>query len=51
MIGSGGNINKTFKLTGKSQDKPLSYKYLKAQFDKLNALTLRTTYCRISFKY
>ncbi len=39
MIGSGGNINKTFKLTGKSQDKPLSYKYLKAQFDKLNALT------------
>ncbi|SEP59501.1 Ppx/GppA phosphatase family protein [Flavobacterium urocaniciphilum] len=39
MIGSGGNINKTFKLTGKSQDKPLSYKYLKGQFDKLNALT------------
>ena len=39
MIGSGGNINKTFKLTGKSQDKPLSYKYLKAQFEKLNALT------------
>lgn len=39
MIGSGGNINKTFKLTGKSQDKPLTYKYLKAQFEKLNALT------------
>jgi exopolyphosphatase / guanosine-5'-triphosphate,3'-diphosphate pyrophosphatase len=39
MIGSGGNINKTFKLSGKMQDKPLTYKYLKTQFDKLNALT------------
>ena len=39
LIGSGGNINKTFKLSGKSQDKPLSYKYLKTQFDYLNELT------------
>lgn len=39
LIGSGGNINKTFKLSGKSQDKPLSYKYLKNQFDYLNGLT------------
>lgn len=39
MIGSGGNINKTFKLSGKMQDKPLTYKYLKTQFDYINGLT------------
>lgn len=39
MIGSGGNINKTFKLSGKMQDKPLTYKYLKNQFDYVNGLT------------
>jgi exopolyphosphatase/guanosine-5'-triphosphate,3'-diphosphate pyrophosphatase len=39
MIGSGGNINKTFKLSGKTQDKPLTYKYLKTQFDYINGLT------------
>lgn len=39
LIGSGGNINKTFKLSGQSQEKPLSYKYLKNQFDYLNGLT------------
>jgi len=39
MIGSGGNINKAFKLSGKTQDKPLTYKYLKSQFDHINALT------------
>ena len=39
MIGSGGNINKSFKLSGKTQDKPLTYKYLKSQFDHINALT------------
>ena len=39
MIGSGGNINKAFKLSGKTQDKPLTYKYLKSQFDRINALT------------
>jgi len=39
MIGSGGNINKTFKLSGKSQEKPLSYKYLKSQLDYFSSLT------------
>ena len=39
MIGSGGNINKAFKLSGKTQNKPLTYKYLKSQFDHINALT------------
>jgi exopolyphosphatase / guanosine-5'-triphosphate,3'-diphosphate pyrophosphatase len=39
LIGSGGNINKIFKLSGKLQDKPLSYMYLNAQYQNLNTLT------------
>lgn len=39
LIGSGGNINKLFKLSGKLQDKPLSYLYLNAQYQYLNSLT------------
>lgn len=39
LIGSGGNINKLFKLSGKQQDKPLSYLYLNSQFQYLNSLT------------
>lgn len=39
LIGSGGNINKIFKLSGKAQDKPLSYIYLNSEYQKLNALT------------
>ncbi|NMH29150.1 Ppx/GppA phosphatase family protein [Flavobacterium silvaticum] len=39
MIGSGGNINKIFKMSGKTQEKPLSYMYLNAQYAQLNSLT------------
>ena len=39
LIGSGGNINKIFKLSGKIQDKPLSYMYLNTQYQYLNSLT------------
>ncbi|AWM15080.1 rod shape-determining protein [Flavobacterium sp. NRK F10] len=39
LIGSGGNINKLFKLSEKHQDKPLSYVYLNSQYQKLNAMT------------
>ena len=39
LIGSGGNINKIFKLSGKMQDKPLSYIYLNTQYQNLNSLT------------
>lgn len=39
LIGSGGNINKLFKMSGKLQEKPLSYMYLNAQFAALSALT------------
>lgn len=39
MIGSGGNINKLFKMSGKLNEKPLSYMYLNAQFTALNNLS------------
>lgn len=39
LIGSGGNINKIFKLSGKSQEKPLSYLYLTSQLHYLDSLT------------
>lgn len=39
LIGSGGNINKLFKLSEKHQSKPLSYMYLNAQFQKFNSMT------------
>ena len=39
LIGSGGNINKLFKMSGKLQEKPLSYMYVNAQYASLNALT------------
>lgn len=39
LIGSGGNINKLFKLSGKIQEKPLSYIYMTSQYSFLNSLT------------
>ena len=39
LIGSGGNINKLFKMSGKTQEKPLSYIYLTSQYSFLNSLT------------
>jgi exopolyphosphatase/guanosine-5'-triphosphate,3'-diphosphate pyrophosphatase len=39
LIGSGGNINKLFKLSGKLQEKPLSFMYLNSQYQHLNSLS------------
>ncbi|MEL1244320.1 exopolyphosphatase [Flavobacterium sp. DGU11] len=39
LIGSGGNINKLFKMSGKQQEKPLSYFYVNSQYQFLNSLT------------
>jgi exopolyphosphatase / guanosine-5'-triphosphate,3'-diphosphate pyrophosphatase len=39
MIGSGGNINKLFKMSGKTQDKPLSYLYINTKYNELNNMT------------
>ncbi|HEX8562013.1 MAG TPA: exopolyphosphatase [Flavobacterium sp.] len=39
LIGSGGNINKIFKMSGKLQQKPLSYMHLHTQYALLNSLS------------
>lgn len=39
LIGSGGNINKLFKMSGKSQDKPLSLSYLQNQYNILSKMS------------
>lgn len=39
LIGSGGNINKLFKMSGKLLDKPMSYMYLNSQYALLNSLS------------
>ncbi|NQY29718.1 MAG: rod shape-determining protein [Flavobacteriaceae bacterium] len=39
MIGSGGNINKIHRLSGKTVDKPLSYIYLNSQYHFFNAMS------------
>lgn len=39
LIGSGGNINKIFKMSGKQEDKPMSYSYLNTQYNALGALS------------
>ncbi|KFF08552.1 Ppx/GppA phosphatase family protein [Flavobacterium hydatis] len=39
LIGSGGNINKLFKMSGKQQEKPLSYIYMNSQYAFLNSLS------------
>ena len=39
IIGSGGNINKLFKMSGRMLDKPLSYIFLNAQYKFLKNMT------------
>ncbi len=39
LIGSGGNINKIFKMSGKVEGKPLSYIYMNSYFNFLNQMT------------
>jgi exopolyphosphatase/guanosine-5'-triphosphate,3'-diphosphate pyrophosphatase len=46
LIGSGGNINKLFKMSGTGQEKPLSYIYMTSQYSFLN-FDLRTKNCRV----
>lgn len=39
-IGSGGNINKTFKICGKKDSKFLSYETIKATFENINSYSI-----------
>lgn len=40
-IGTGGNINKLFKMSGASDDKPLMYSKLQLMCDELNSFSLK----------
>ena len=48
LIGSGGNINKLFKMSGKMEDKPLSFLYLNSQYQYLNSLTYEQRIAELS---
>ncbi|MDT7832894.1 exopolyphosphatase [Flavobacteriaceae bacterium S356] len=39
LIGSGGNINKLFKMSGRSEGNPISYIYLNAQYQFLKKMS------------
>ena len=39
LIGSGGNINKLFKMSGRAEGKPISYIYLNAQYQFLKQMS------------
>ncbi|WP_093668996.1 Ppx/GppA phosphatase family protein [Tenacibaculum sp. MAR_2009_124] len=41
LIGSGGNINKLFKMSGRELGKPISYIYLNAQYQFLKKMSYR----------
>ena len=39
LVGSGGNINKLFKMSGRTEGKPISYIYLNAQYQFLKQMS------------
>lgn len=49
-IGSGGNINKIFKMSGKKETKHLSFDKLKGIYEMLNSYTVKERIERLSLK-
>jgi len=49
-IGSGGNINKIFKMSGKKETRHLSYERLKGIYDMLNSYTYQERIERLDLK-
>jgi exopolyphosphatase/guanosine-5'-triphosphate,3'-diphosphate pyrophosphatase len=48
LIGSGGNINKIFKMSGRALGKPISYIYLSAQYQFLKQMSYRERISELS---
>ncbi|MEX6627342.1 Ppx/GppA phosphatase family protein [Tenacibaculum salmonis] len=48
LIGSGGNINKIFKMSGREVGKPISYIYLNAQYQFLKNMTYKDRISELS---
>ena len=48
LIGSGGNINKLFKMSGRTEGKPISYIYLNAQYQFLKKMSYQERVSELS---
>jgi exopolyphosphatase/guanosine-5'-triphosphate,3'-diphosphate pyrophosphatase len=48
LIGSGGNINKLFKMSGRSEGKPISFIYLNAQYQFLKKMSYQERISELS---
>lgn len=48
LIGSGGNINRVFKMSGRSVGKPISYIYLNAQYQFLKKMSFKERISELS---
>ncbi len=48
LIGSGGNINKLFKMSGRTEGKPISYIYLNAQYQFLKQMSYQDRIVELS---
>ncbi len=48
LIGSGGNINKLFKMSGRTEGRPISYIYLNAQYQFLKQMTFNERVSELS---
>tara|TARA_B110000090_G_scaffold200598_1_gene241730 strand:- start:2516 stop:3412 length:897 start_codon:yes stop_codon:yes gene_type:complete len=48
LIGSGGNINKLFKMSGRAEGKPISYIYLSAQYQFLKRMSFEERVSELS---
>ena len=48
LIGSGGNINKLFKMSGRVEGKPISYIYLNAQYQFLKNMSFNDRVSELS---
>ena len=48
LIGSGGNINKLFKMSGRTLGKPISYIYLNAQYQFLKKMSYKERISELS---
>ncbi len=50
LIGSGGNINKLFKMSGRLEGKPISFIYLNAQYQFLKNMSYQERISELKFK-
>lgn len=48
LIGSGGNINRLFKMSGRTEGKPISFIYLNAQYQFLKQMTYQERVSELS---